>query len=640
MVIARILQRLLPSRELQAFSDLNGWRIYYIELMLFLALIAMPLGLAFAFPTYIAENRWGLILFDAAVVAFIAGVLIFRKSVPFIKTFFLLLYGMILIFLIFLGPLYARPGWLVMGVVSAAFLFGVRAAIATTFVNAFLLLALFFYGGPFFPEWKTIQSEPLNKWIMFCANLSLVSLMAAIPVGFLLNRMNILLTREQRLGRKMAQESAKLQEINRRLEEEITQRNLAEAEKKRLELELIQAQKMEAMGTLAGGIAHDFNNILAAIIGYSELALSDPDTDAKTKAKIAEILKSGERAKALVQQILAFSRKAEIRIEPLDLSSTVSEALKMMRALVPTNIQLDSDIEPSCRILSSSTYIHQILLNLFNNAISALGADGGTLSITLTRRYLGESDGRALGLAAGPYLKLMVADTGHGMTPEIAARAFEPYFTTKEMGSGTGLGLSVVHGIVKTHGGAIQCASRPGTGTTFDLYLPEIVTAAPTGTVSEQKPSFAGTESILHVDDEESIADVTKQMLENLGYSVVSTTSSIEAFNLFTQNPDRFDIVLTDMTMPDLTGDRLAQKIMAIRPETPIILCTGHSDHINADEATRQGIRQFLMKPYDMAQLSCALRQAIDKTGKSNPSTDKTAPASETIEAPGLLDEK
>ena len=620
MVMANVLRKLMPTRELQVFHDLNGWRTYYIELMLFLALIAIPVGLAFALPTYITEKRWGLILFDAAIVAFIAAILVFRKSVPFIETFFLLLYGLILTFLVFLGPFHARPGWLVLAVVSAAFLFGVRAAIATTAINAVLLMGLFFFAAPYVPEWRAAQAGPLGKWIMFCANLSLISLMAGLPVGFLLNRMNVLLIREQKLGRKIAEESQALQEINRRLEEEIRQRNLAEAEKKRLELELIQAQKMEAIGTLAGGITHAFNNILAAIIGYSDLAFSDPDTDSNTKAKMAQVLKAGERARVLIQQILAFSRKAEIKVEPIDLSGTVSEALKMMRALLPANIQLESDLAPGLRILSSSTNIHQILLNLANNAVSAMGAEGGILRMTLTRRFMSGPDGAKWGLKDGSYLKLTVSDTGRGMTPDIVARIFEPYFTTKEMGSGTGLGLSVVHGIIKTHGGAVTCASQPGLGTTFDIYLPEIQAAVLPKTGPGKQPSVAGTESILHVDDEETICDVTRQMLQKLGYKVVSTTSSIEAFNVFAEAPERFDLVITDMAMPDLTGDRLAQKIIAIRPDIPVILCTGHSDHISAEDASRLGIRQFLMKPYDMAGLSEALRRAIDRAGHSETS--------------------
>jgi len=617
MVIAKMFRKFMPTRELQVFHDLNGWRTYYIEWMLFLGLLAFPLGLAFALPTFIAEQRWGLILFDLVVVIFIAAVLIFRKRVPFIKTFFLLLYGLILTFLVFLGPSHTRPAWLVLAVVSAAFLFGMRAAFVTTAVNTLILMALFLWAAPYRPEWQAAQADTLGKWVMFCGNLALISLMAGLPVGFLLNRMNVLLIREQKLGRKRAEESQALQEINRRMEEEIRQRNLAEAEKTRLERELVQAQKMEAIGTLAGGIAHDFNNILAAIIGYSELALSDPDADAKTKSKMAEVLKAGERARALIQQILAFGRKAEIKVEPIDLSGTVAEALKMMRALVPANIHLDADLAPGCRTLSSSTYIHQILLNLANNAIFAMGAEGGALRVTLRRREMSGAEGANLGLSDGSYLKLTISDTGPGMAPDIVARVFEPYFTTKGIGSGTGLGLSVVHGIVKTHGGAVSCASQPGLGTTFDIYLPEIQAAVLSLSASERKASVSGTESILHVDDEETISDVTRQMLQKLGYAVVSTTSSIEALNVFAEAPERFDLVITDMTMPDLTGDRLAQKIIAIRPDIPVILCTGHSDHVSAEDVSRLGIRQFLMKPYDLAQLSQALRQALDGAGNS-----------------------
>ncbi|MFO7570748.1 MAG: ATP-binding protein [Smithellaceae bacterium] len=612
MALKRILRRLLPSTKLEHLRDLDGWRRYSIELVLFFALIAMPVGVSFAIPTYIAEGRWGLILFDILIFAIILLALLFRNSIPFIKTFFLLLYGMILIFILFLGPFYARPAWLVLGVVSAAFLFGVRAAIATTIINVLLLTGLYFYAGPSLPAWQAVYDDPLSKWIMFCANLSLVSLIAGLPVGFLLNRMNTLLKQEQALGRQLARESHDLQSANRRLKDEIAEHNRAEAEKERLKLELSQAQKMEAMGTLAGGIAHDFNNILSAIIGYSQLALTDTSDPEQTRQKVTEILKAGERARALVRQILAFSRKAEITIAPLDLTETVTEALKMMRALIPANIRLHTNLAQSCVTQSSSTHIHQILMNLCNNAIHAMGADGGTLDVSLARETLTEETARPLNLTPDRYIKLTVRDTGRGMPPEIAKRVFEPYFTTKERGSGTGLGLSVAHGIATSQGGSITCRSTPGSGTTFDIYLPEIQTDLKLVKDSEDHKMPTGTETILYVDDEATLVDVASQMLMRLGYKVVTRTSSIEALKLFSENPGRFDAVITDMTMPQLTGDRLAQEMLMIRADTPIIMCTGYSDHVSSEAAAHIGIREFLMKPYDMPQLARALRQAID----------------------------
>ena len=599
-----------PRKELTEFQDLEGWRVYYIGIMLFIALIILPIGLVFSLPTYIAQQKYWLIALEIVIIFFMAIILRARYTPPSVKIFFTLLYGLMLAFIITLGPFYARPGWLVMCVVSAAFLFGVRAAIITTAINAVLLMLLYGQVGPHLPAWAPVYQEPFATWIMFVMSISLVSLFASLPVGLLLNQMNKRLIHEHDLRTQLASESEALQSRNTELRNEISKRQKAEEEKKRLRAELDQARKMEAVGTLAGGIAHDFNNILSAIIGYSELALNDTAVSEKTRQKITEVLASGERAKALVNQILAFSRKAEIRIAPLELKEAISESLKMMRSLIPANIKIEQNYADSGLVLSSSTYIHQIIMNLCSNAVNAMENDGGVLAVRLKREYVGEAG--ELHLPAGSYLKMTISDTGQGMKPEVAARVFEPYFTTKEIGRGTGLGLSVVHGVVKSHGGAIKCHSTPETGTSFDIYFPEIEDRRKSEDNRQEEVMPTGTETILYVDDEPMLCEIAIEMLESLGYQVVGKTSSLEAHDLFAANPQRFAAVITDMSMPQLTGDKLAQKMIALRPDTPIIVCTGYSAHISGEDAAKLGIREFLMKPYKMPQLAHAVRRVID----------------------------
>jgi len=581
--------------------------------MLFITLIILPIGLVFSLPTYIAQEKYWLIALEIVIVFFIAIILRARYTTPSVKIFFALLYGLMLTFIITLGPFYARPGWLVMCVVSAAFLFGVRAAILTTAINVALLMLLYWQVGPHLSVWAPVYLEPFTTWVMFVVSISLVSLFASLPVGLLLNQMNRLLIHERDLHTQLALESEALRSSNTELRNEIAERQKTEEEKKRLQTDLDQARKMEAVGTLAGGIAHDFNNILSAIIGYSELTLNDTGVSEKTRQKILEILNAGERAKALVNQILAFSRKAEIRIAPLELKEAISEALKMMRSLLPANITIEQNYVASGLVLSSSTHIHQIIMNLCSNAIHAMESEGGMLEVGLTRERIdAQSVAGELHLPAGSYMKMTISDNGQGMLPEVAARVFEPYFTTKEIGRGTGLGLSVVHGIVKSHGGAITCRSTPGMGTSFNIYFPEIEDRRKSEDFRQEETMPTGTETILYVDDEPMLCDIAIEMLESLGYQVVGKTSSLEAHDLFIANPQRFAAVITDMSMPQLTGDKLARKILARRPDTPIIVCTGYSEHISGEDAARLGIREFLMKPYKMPQLAYAVRRVID----------------------------
>jgi PAS domain S-box-containing protein len=394
---------------------------------------------------------------------------------------------------------------------------------------------------------------------------------------------------------------------------DLTEQKRSEEEKARLEAQLFQAQKMESIGTLAGGIAHDFNNILAAIIGFSELAISDLSDPAKAKRELEQVLKASERAKDLVHQILTFSRKTEQVYSPLAIPPLVKESLKMLRSVIPSTIEIRQELIDSGLVMSNPTEIHQLVMNLCINAAQAMDRTGGVLSVGLAKVAVGADKAKALEVSPGPYLKLTVNDNGHGMPAEVVKRIFEPYFTTKEVGHGTGLGLSVVHGIVKSHGGAVTCESRPYIGTTFDVYLPEVEL------IEEEAPDRIvddipeGTERILFIDDESAIADMAGEILSNLGYTVKTETNSLRALNLFKANPDRFDLVITDMTMPGMTGDMLARKIMEIRSDLPIIICSGYSEHISEERAKSMGIREYIAKPFELRKLARKIRRALDQ---------------------------
>ncbi len=396
---------------------------------------------------------------------------------------------------------------------------------------------------------------------------------------------------------------------------DVTQRKKAEKAKMELELQLSQKQKMEAIGTLAGGIAHDFNNILAAMQGYLELSLDDLEADNPIRNNLEQVLSCSNRAIKLVKQILTFSRKDQENQgkEPVQINSIVKEALEMLRSSLPKTIKICRRIHADTSfVLSNPTQIHQILVNLCTNASHAMRQNGGLLEVSLTDVAF-ESDKR-IGdeyLNRGSYVKLSVSDSGCGMEKETLERIFEPFFTTKKVNEGTGLGLSVVHGIIKSHGGAITVSSEPGKGTTFDIFLPKIEDAAfETPQLSEPVPR--DKEVILLVDDEEMVVDVTGKILERLGFAVVAKTSSLDALETFQEKPDEFDLVITDQVMPNMTGTQLAKKLISIRPDIPVILCSGFPENINLEEVESIGIKKFIMKPIGRNIIAKIIRAVLD----------------------------
>jgi len=396
---------------------------------------------------------------------------------------------------------------------------------------------------------------------------------------------------------------------------DISERKRAEREKRRLESQLQQSQKMESIGTLAGGIAHDFNNILGIILGNTEMAMEDMSADSRTREALDEVRKASLRAKLMIKQLLSFSRKSDYVRKPIKIIPEIKESLKFLRFTIPKSVELRSLLpENSYTILGDSTQIHQIMINLYSNAFDAMEDTGGVLTVSVTDEtvkegVLGSNDR----LTPGRYAKLTVTDTGHGMTKDMMNWIFDPYFTTKDVGKGTGMGLAVVHGIMKSHGGHIFVDSEQGKGTTFNLWFPAISDEEELPDTSGREPLPTGTEHVLFVDDEESLANMGKVLLERLGYKVTPAMDPVKAIELIKDNPGgKVELVITDFSMPVITGRKLAEHIYSIDPDVPIILCTGFSEAVIDENGDKNNIKQCLEKPFNMREMAKAVRAALD----------------------------
>ncbi len=396
---------------------------------------------------------------------------------------------------------------------------------------------------------------------------------------------------------------------------DISERVRAEEENRRLEAQLFQARKMEAIGTLSGGVAHDFNNILSIVIGNAEMAQEEIPEWHPAHGLLEEVMKASLRARDVIRQLLTFSRKSHEKKKPIDLSPIVKEAVKLIRATLPSSIEIRWNIPDRLpAVAADATQIHQIMLNLCGNAADAMAEEGGVLEVGLDAIPL---DGAAAAfdpdLSPGPFIRLTVSDTGPGVGPEEADRIFEPYYTTKDVGKGSGMGLAVVHGIVKRHRGGIRVRRRNGRGAAFDIFLPSIPEAAATSEAPITGELPTGAERILFVDDEVGVAELNRRRLEKLGYRVASKTDPVEALSVFQSDPDGFDLVITDMTMPKMTGDRLIKELLKIRPELPVVLCTGFSTRISPESAAALGIRRYLEKPIEIRDLAVLIREILDR---------------------------
>ncbi|MBL0714036.1 MAG: response regulator [Desulfosarcina sp.] len=397
---------------------------------------------------------------------------------------------------------------------------------------------------------------------------------------------------------------------------DITERIEAEKEKAKLRSQLRQAQKMEAIGTLAGGIAHDFNNILQSIFGYTEIAGIHVNQGKNPSEALDNILTASQRAKSLINQILSFSRQSEQEKQAVQINLIVKEVLKLIRASLPATIEIKgTNLNNNAVVEADPIQIHQVMMNLCSNAHHAMREHDGVLEVNLADIEIDrEKAAHCGGIKEGPYVELTIRDSGYGIPPEYMDRIFDPYFTSKEKGEGTGLGLAVVHGIVSAHGGAITVESEVGHGTAFHILFPKKNQVAAAGKmVSVSTPvRQEGTESILFIDDEPALIEIGKEILSSLGYQVKPCTSSNEALTLFKENPQRFDLVITDLTMPKMTGDLLAKELMRIRPELPVILFTGYSDLVSRERYNSLGIRDCLMKPLTRQDLSESIRRVLD----------------------------
>ncbi|QTA79446.1 Two component system response regulator/histidine kinase [Desulfonema limicola] len=386
-------------------------------------------------------------------------------------------------------------------------------------------------------------------------------------------------------------------------------------ERKQLEAQLLQAQKMESIGTLAGGIAHDFNNILFIIFGYTQMTLEMMPETSPFHNNLKEVLNAAERAKSLVQQILTFSRQGSQELQPLQIQFIAKEVVKMLKSSLPASIKIKQNIDTNCGpVMADPSQIHQIIMNISTNAYHAMEEKGGTMEISLDNININiQSPSEDIhNMIPGPYVRLSISDTGCGMTRELTERIFDPYFTTKTQGKGTGLGLSIVHGIVKSHSGYISVKSEPGAGTIFYIYIPMLTSSIDLTQKASEKSVPTGKEQILIVDDEQPIAKMLQKMLEPLGYNVEYKTSSMEALLEFEKHPEKFDLVITDLNMPGMTGDELAKALVRIRSDLPVILCTGFSEIITEEKMKAIGIRELIMKPVVKNELARIIRNILE----------------------------
>ena len=395
---------------------------------------------------------------------------------------------------------------------------------------------------------------------------------------------------------------------------DVTEARVATEKMERLEAQLLHSQKMEAIGTLAGGIAHDFNNILFAASGLTQLAIFSIDDKEEAKGYLKEVLAALKRAADLIKQIMTFSRKGEVEWGPLHIETVLGEALKLVRGSIPSTVTINSNLQcPDHYVRADATQMHQIIVNMCTNAYHAIRPNRGTIDINLEVVELTVDEPSAQELPCGTYAKLTIADSGSGMDEETCARIFEPYFTTKDMGDGTGLGLATVHGIIHRHGGSISVTSEKGKGTTFTIYLPTCVKTEDASNDEERAAKPAeGSERVLFVDDEALIARFATTALNNLGYDVTAFEDSLQALEEFKENSEAYDVVIVDQMMPNLTGDELAKEILAVNPNVPIILCTGFSDTMTREKALKCGFRDYLQKPIDLKTLAASMRRALE----------------------------
>jgi signal transduction histidine kinase/CheY-like chemotaxis protein len=593
---ARAIKRFVSEEAIQ-----QGGGAYWRELILLAFLgpgvIMGPFVLIPSVFSALTRNLWGTAVIDT--IAYILAAWLWlgcRRSYTFKAVFFLATFYVVGVTVTAQVGLISGSGslWLFFLATMTGLLLGVGPTIvaATLSSLAFAVLVFMDYSGMLSPVHRYFTQPTLA--IAVTANFIMLNLISALSVAIMVRGLDT---------------------MHLRATETMNERKRAEEEKEKLQVQLQQSQKMEAVGTLAGGIAHDFNNILGAILGYTELTLTDDNLIPESRDNLSEVLSAGKRAKELVKQILMFSRKNEDTQTPVQINLVVEEAAKLLRQTIPTTIGLNMDIDHHTgTVLADATQMHQIVMNLGTNAYHAMREAGGQLEIVLEPIYVNQTIASKFpNLREGKFALLTIKDTGSGMDPVTISRIFDPFFTTKIVGEGTGMGLSVVYGIIQNHGGAIGVESTPGSGTTFKVFLPLIQGGATAITAAEDNPQ-TGSEHILVVDDEPSLRKMLKKILESLGYRVTAVTSPVEALETFKADPEAFDLMLSDQTMPKMTGDQLAREMMKVRPGFPVVICTGYSDILDDEKAAAMGVRALLMKPLDRYKLSETIRRVLGES--------------------------
>ena len=548
----------------------------------------------------IKEKLWGVAVFDTSMYALVLVLLIFRK-IPFgIRAYAIIfssyLLGMVLLSVV--GPSASGPVWMFVFPVLAGVILGFRASMTALAINIVTLFVIGILIYMKLPAWLHPQPHTLERWITISFNFILLNAMAALSLSMVLSGLQQSLDHEKSMRQSLEQHIAKIKE--------------KEKEEQRLREGLMRAQKMESIGILAGGIAHDFNNILSSIIGFTELSLDDVKKNSSMEDNLKEIYTAGLRAKDLVKQILTVARRTDEALQPVRIRAIAEETVKLLRATVPATIEMTSDLDNDSVIMGNPARVHQIFMNLCTNAVHAMEETGGHLEISLTGTVItSATENLRIHLAPGKYVIIVISDTGAGIAPELIDTIFEPYVTSKNAGDGTGLGLAVVHGIVRAYGGDIVVDSRAGKGSIFSVFLPVIKSEAAADPEVPEKPA-TGNERILIVDDESSVAGYAGQALQRLGYSVTIHTTGTAALSLFNSDPNAFDLIITDMTMPKMTGEQLADAVKKTRPDIPVILCTGYSKRITDLEKKPASVNAVLNKPVSRTALARTVRNILD----------------------------
>ncbi len=577
----------------------HGIAYFREKLLFYLLLSSLILGLIAYLPSIYFAYKFQLysIIFIDTAAFFIIGFLFLNKKLSFhwkaagLLTIFYLL-GVWL--LIEVGPMGAGFLWLFMASVMTGVLLGTKPVLFSLGLNTlfYCLLSIFVYLRKF--SWMSTFPHPASLWIILGANFICINALVSISVAILLDKLDEIFTREKSNSSK--------------LKVEIQNRIQMEKENEQLVDQLLHSQKMEAMGTLAGGVAHDFNNILSAIMGYAELSLLDRKEKDELYENLENICMASERAKSIIHQILTFSRQTRAQKEHCSLKTILKECSNFFKIGVPSTIEFSCRFyTEDDRIFADQAQIHQVIMNLCTNAMHAIGNQNGKIIVTLNKEIITPENDLSKILDPDNYLVLRIEDTGHGIEKNKISKVFEPYFTTKKTGKGTGMGLAIAHGIIKDHNGEILVSSTPGKGSEFSVYLP--ISAASDPSLSLDKTiSAKGNETILYVDDEKNLLDINKRYLERLGYCVEVEYNPMDAFQTFKEAPDRFHLVVTDKKMPRMTGDILKNKIKEIKPDMPVVLCSGF-----ADSDVDQGFDEILVKPVKCHLLAQTIRSVLDR---------------------------